>query len=210
MRCRGRVKVSNTSLTQSTGCPQAWNARNAFVRAAPVISVQITGLRLRRCWSTRLPRKRNDKEHIMRTPRATMNALLISSLMSALYCGSAAGQSMQIVNPSAAFQSCGPDAPPGCEHVLLKGEPNTGPSQHVYRFPAGFKFVKHWHVSNENLVMTAGSLIIASDGTPETRLNVGDYLHIPAKVVHWGTCVTACAFYLMVDGVDSFNVVESK
>jgi quercetin dioxygenase-like cupin family protein len=117
---------------------------------------------------------------------------------------------MKIVNPSRSLESCGTDAPPGCEHVLLQGNPETGASQHIYRFPAGFEFVKHWHVSNENLIMTQGSLTIAAEGTPETRLNVGDYLHIPAKVVHWGVCLTQCSFYLMVDGVDSFNVVESK
>jgi quercetin dioxygenase-like cupin family protein len=48
------------------------------------------------------------------------------------------------------------------------------------------------------------------DGQPETTLTVGDYLHIPAKVVHWGVCNTECEFYLMVDGPDSFNVVEKN
>lgn len=124
--------------------------------------------------------------------------------------GVAIGEPMDIVKPAAALKSCGPDGPPGCQHVLLKGDPTASPSQHIYHFPAGFVFVKHWHVSNENLIMTKGTLTIAADGQADTKLNVGDYLHIPAKVVHWGTCLTECEFYLMVDGPDSFNVVEKN
>jgi quercetin dioxygenase-like cupin family protein len=124
--------------------------------------------------------------------------------------GTALAGPMDIVKPAGALKSCGPDAPPGCQHVLLKGEPGTGASQHIYRFPAGFVFVKHWHVSNENLIMTKGTLTIAAEGQPDTKLAVGDYLHIPAKVVHWGVCLTECEFYLFVDGPDSFNVVEKN
>ena len=124
--------------------------------------------------------------------------------------GVAFGQSMDIVKPGLTLESCGSAAPPGCQHVLLRGDPKTGASHHIYHFPAGFVFVKHWHVSNENLIMTRGTLIIAADGQAESTLNVGDYLHIPAKVVHWGQCTTECEFYLMVDGLDSFNVVEKN
>lgn len=80
----------------------------------------------------------------------------------------------------------------------------------MYHFPAGYVFVKHWHISNENLVMTKGALEIAADGHANKAMKVGDYVHIPAKVVHWGVCTEECEFYLMVDGPDSFNVVEEK
>ena len=104
--------------------------------------------------------------------------------------GIAVADSMGIVNPSSKLESCGPDAPPGCQHVLLQGDPKTGASQHVYRFPAGFAFVKHWHISNENLVITKGKLQLAADGQSEKTMNVGDYVYIPAKLVHWGVCNT--------------------
>lgn len=123
--------------------------------------------------------------------------------------GAALAGPMDIVKPAGALASCGPDGPAGCQHVLLKGDANT-PSQHIYHFPAGFVFVKHWHVSNENLIMTKGTLTIAADGQADTKLTVGDYLHIPAKTVHWGACMTECEFYLMVDGPDSFNVVDKN
>ena len=50
----------------------------------------------------------------------------------------------------------------------------------------------------------------ASLGSTERILKAGDYVHIPAKVVHWGVCPEDCVFYLGVDGPDSFNVVAEK
>ena len=51
---------------------------------------------------------------------------------------------------------------------------------------------------------------MAADGQSEKTMNVGDYVYIPAKLVHWGVCNTECEFYLMVYGPDSFNVVDKN
>jgi quercetin dioxygenase-like cupin family protein len=146
----------------------------------------------------------------MRTKKLSKMILLAGITAASFASGGATADTMTAVNPLTELQPCGGNAPPGCQHVLLRGDPKTGASQHLYEFSAGFVFVKHWHVSNENLVMTKGTLLLAADGQSEMTLNVGDYLHIPAKLVHWGVCNTECAFYLMVDGPDSFNVVDSK
>src|SRR5215831_6790584 len=127
-----------------------------------------------------------------------------------LACGVVQAADWMVLNPSSKMEPCGPNALPGCQLVLLQGDPKTAPSQHVYRFPAGTVFPKHWHVSNENLVMTKGTVKIAADGQSEKTITFGDYVHIPAKLVHWGVCLDECEFYTMVDGPDSFNVVEQK
>jgi quercetin dioxygenase-like cupin family protein len=121
-----------------------------------------------------------------------------------------ADDSLVLVNLAGKFKSCGPDAPAGCEHVMLFGDPQTEAFQKVYRFPKGFVFVKHWHEANENLVMVRGSLNINAEGTSERSMKAGDFVRIPAKVVHWGVCTEDCVFYLAVDGADSFNVVEKQ
>jgi quercetin dioxygenase-like cupin family protein len=122
--------------------------------------------------------------------------------------GAAVSGPMDIVKPASTLQTCGKDAPPGCQHVLLHGDPSVGASQHIHHFLAGSVFVKPWHASSQELVRTKGTLTTAADGQAEMKFTVGDDLHIPAKVVHWGACLTECEFYLMVDGLDSFSVVE--
>ena len=118
-----------------------------------------------------------------------------------------AEDSLQVVTLAGKFTAC-PDNP-GCEHIGLKGDPATEPNQHVYRFAKGYKFPKHWHEANENLIMVRGLITINAEGSSERTLKAGDYVHIPAKVVHWGACPEDCVFYLGVDGPDSFNLVEN-
>ena len=133
------------------------------------------------------------------------------SMVSLAACfGMAQADDWTVLTPSSKLTSCGPDAPSECKHVLLQGDPKTGSSQHVYHLPAGWVFVKHWKTGTEDLVMTKGTVKISAEGQPEKTMKVGDYLHIPPKVVHWGTCPEECEFYLGVTGPDSFNVVEEK
>jgi quercetin dioxygenase-like cupin family protein len=129
--------------------------------------------------------------------------------MGLIAASSANADPMQIVTPSAKLESCGPDAP-GCQHLVLRGEPKTGPSQRVYHFPAKYVFEKHWHTSNQNLVITKGKFRIAADGQAEKILSVGDYLHIPADIPHWGDCPQECEFYIMEEGPTSFLVPEKN
>jgi quercetin dioxygenase-like cupin family protein len=56
--------------------------------------------------------------------------------------------------------------------------------------------------------MVRGLVTINSEGGREQTIKAGDYLYIPATLVHWGSCPEDCVFYLAVDGPDSFNVVE--
>lgn len=111
------------------------------------------------------------------------------------------------VHQAGKFESCGPEIP-GCEHILLQGDPTSGPSQHLYRMKKGFDFVKHWHVSTENLVMVKGTIVLNTEGGKEQTLKAGDFVRIPASLVHWGKCPDDCVFYLGLDGPDSFNVVD--
>jgi quercetin dioxygenase-like cupin family protein len=114
-----------------------------------------------------------------------------------------------VVNLAGKFKPC-PGAPPGCEHVMLRGDPQSEPFQKIYRFPKGWMFPKHWHISAENLEMVRGTLVLGSEGGREQTLRPGDYAYIPQTLVHWGSCPEECVFYLGVDGPDSFNVVEEK
>lgn len=135
--------------------------------------------------------------------------VLLSFGLSAFFVQSAgAADPLVVVNAAGRFESCGPEAPAGCEHVPFRGDPQVEAFHKVYRFPAGWVFPQHWHIAAENLVMIRGTLKVNSDGGSERTLRTGDYVYIPAHLVHWGSCPEDCEFYLGVEGPDSFNVLE--
>src|SRR5258706_6333607 len=72
-------------------------------------------------------------------------AAAVLSVSGTLVLDAVADDSILVVNLAGKFKSCGPDAPPGCEHVMIFGDPQIEAFQKVYRFPKGFVFPKHWH-----------------------------------------------------------------
>ena len=116
---------------------------------------------------------------------------------------------LMVVPASTKWLPCIPDKPDVCQFAPFKGDPAKEASHRYVRTAAGFTFPKHWHVSAENLVMIYGTVVINEEGR-EQVLHAGDYVYIPVKSVHWGSCPEPCMFYLSIDGPDSFNVVEEK
>jgi quercetin dioxygenase-like cupin family protein len=74
----------------------------------------------------------------------------------------------------------------------------------MLRFPKGFVFPRHWHDNAEQVVLTAGSMVIAFEGGREQTVRAGGFIYIPAKLVHWGSCPDGCTFYLGIVGPDSY------
>ena len=136
-------------------------------------------------------------------------AAAVLSVSSTFVSTAGAAEPAVVVNLAGKFKPC-EGAPPGCEHIMLRGDPQSGPFQKVYRFPKGWIFPKHWHVSAEDLVMVRGTIVLNSEGGREQTLRAGDYAYIPKTLVHWGSCPEDCVFYLSVDGLDSFNVIEEN
>ena len=136
-------------------------------------------------------------------------AMAVLSASSAFVTTALAADPAVVINLAGKFKPC-PGAPPGCEHIMLRGDPQSEPFQKVYRFPKGWIFPKHWHSAAENLEMVRGTLVLGSEGGREQTLRPGDYAYIPQTLVHWGNCPEDCVFYLSVDGPDSFNVVDEN
>ncbi|MQF49148.1 cupin domain-containing protein [SAR202 cluster bacterium AC-647-N09_OGT_505m] len=63
----------------------------------------------------------------------------------------------------------------------------------IVNFSPGARNKFHSHSSDQVLLVTAGSGIVATDGG-ETAVNVGDMIHIPAGEKHWHGATKESAF----------------
>ncbi|RFU40437.1 cupin domain-containing protein [Actinomadura logoneensis] len=77
----------------------------------------------------------------------------------------------------------------GCTFKSLRGNPETGPSEAVFRLKAGTEFAPHWHTSPEHVLGISGRLSWNVKGGPHARIGQGDFLYYPSKAVHWGKCL---------------------
>ncbi len=89
-------------------------------------------------------------------------------------------------------------APEGAEISMLWGNPKTGPSEAMVKFPAGYLFPHHHHSVRERIIWMQGDFIyIADDGT---RLMLGPmaYLNVAPGIKHSIRCGNAepCILYL--------------
>ena len=90
---------------------------------------------------------------------------------------------------------------PGCDFVLLAGDPAAGPTQWFFRLKAGAEFPRHWHSTPENMVMIEGALTFNVEvGEPHT-LVAGEHLRHQAGMIHWGQCELGedCLHYVFND-----------
>jgi len=142
--------------------------------------------------------------------RTRMAVALAGVTLSVAVSGAAFAQGQMQIVPIGKMDwaACDPNAaqPDACQFAYFRGDPTKEPSYRMIRAKAGFSFPPHWHISDEHLVMTKGTLKIAAEGGQEqdSILKVGDYLFIPARRVHWGSCPEECVFYLNVNGTDSY------
>jgi quercetin dioxygenase-like cupin family protein len=86
------------------------------------------------------------------------------------------------------FEACGPGIP-GFEPPIHAGGPVKGSFQKVHCMKKGFEFVRHWHAATKNLVMFKGAVLLNADGGKEQTLRNGNFVSIPARLVHWGAAL---------------------
>jgi quercetin dioxygenase-like cupin family protein len=128
--------------------------------------------------------------------------LAVALLTSAAW---AADGAVVVNQPDVKWAACGKDPPWNvCQRFVMRGDPATEPSESMLRFPKGFAFPRHWHDNAEQVVLTAGSMVISFEGGREQTVRAGGFLYIPPKLAHWGTCPDGCTFYLGVVGPDSY------
>jgi quercetin dioxygenase-like cupin family protein len=87
---------------------------------------------------------------------------------------------------------------PGCEFMLLAGDPLRGATQWLFRLRAGQSFPRHWHNTPENMVAVRGALTFNFETGQRHTLRPGEYLRYQEGMIHWGQCEPKedCVFYV--------------
>ena len=100
----------------------------------------------------------------------------------------------------AKFGPAPPMLPPGAQLAVLSGNPmGTGAYAVRVRFPANYEIPAHSHPTDENVVLTAGSLTfgmgdkLSKTAQANKTLEVGGYALMPAGMNHYAYAGTAGA-----------------
>jgi len=92
----------------------------------------------------------------------------------------AADGAIVLNQPDVKWAACGKDPPWNvCQRFVVRGDPAKEASDNMLRFPKRFAFPKHWHDNAEQVVVTAGSMVISFEGGREETVRAGGFMYIP-------------------------------
>lgn len=99
---------------------------------------------------------------------------------------------------------------PGCDFILLAGDPSQSATQWLFRLKAGQAFPKHWHNTPENMIGVRGALTFNFENGQRHTLRPGETLHYQAGMIHWGQCEQGedCLFYVFNDQPYDIHFVQ--
>jgi hypothetical protein len=83
-----------------------------------------------------------------------------------------------------------PGLPPGAQAAVLSGDPSkAGPFALTARLPDGYRVPPHSHPTAENVIVTAGTLMVGmgdkADEASMKALGAGGYALMPQKMTHY-------------------------
>jgi quercetin dioxygenase-like cupin family protein len=139
-------------------------------------------------------------------------ALAIVAVSTGVY---AQGHSHVIAKPSEAkWGPAPPLLPPGAQIAVLSGDPTKSVPYAVrLKFPANYAIPAHSHPTDENVVVTTGSLTFGAGdklvkGAGTKTLAVGGYALMPANMNHFAYTVGETTIVLYGVGPVEFKYVN--
>ena len=106
---------------------------------------------------------------------------------------------------------CDPEAPGGCQLVVVQGDFPKGPAALLVKAPAGHVFPPHRHSSTpENITMISGSMLLGYEGGADQYVRSDAYVFIAENLVHWARCLEPCVFSLVTTGPFDLILAEKK
>jgi quercetin dioxygenase-like cupin family protein len=110
------------------------------------------------------------------------------------------------------------DAPPalrkGAQFAVLSGDPGKqGPFVIRLKMPAGFKIAPHWHPTDEQVTIIAGTFSVGMgdnfDAQATKTLTTGDYALMPAEMRHFAWTKTGATVQVHGTGPFALNYVNA-
>lgn len=113
---------------------------------------------------------------------------------------------------SARFKPLNPAAPNGAQISTLWGDPRTGPSAALLRFPRNYGGRLHTHSADYHLSLLQGTMKHWVEDQREAdaaALGAGAYWHQPAGQVHSDNCLSEyCLAFMKFEGPSDVKYVE--
>jgi quercetin dioxygenase-like cupin family protein len=103
-----------------------------------------------------------------------------------------------------------PSLPPGSQMAVLVGDPGKPGAPYVFRvkMPDGYKSPPHWHPSDENVTVLAGTLLVGKgekfDPSAVEELPAGSFMRMPKTLRHFS--IAKGETIIQLHGVGPFEV----
>jgi quercetin dioxygenase-like cupin family protein len=103
--------------------------------------------------------------------------------------------------------------PEGCGLAVLQGDPTQNNADVFFRLAPGTTVSKHWHTSNERMVLISGELHVDYEGQDPVVLHPGTYAFGPGGLAHVASCAEGdeCVLFIAFEEpVDAPSVEEAE
>ncbi|WP_203301026.1 cupin domain-containing protein [Marinobacter sediminum] len=96
------------------------------------------------------------------------------------------------------WMPCPDFIPKGCEIAVLNGDPAENNLDIYFKVPGDFEIPRHFHTSQERMVLVSGTLDVTYDDQSKETIQVGQYAYGPAKLPHSAYCQKGddCVLYI--------------
>ena len=101
-----------------------------------------------------------------------------------------------------------PDADVKClQSALTHGNPDAGPSTFLLKAPPGCRVPAHYHSAEEQMFVIRGSVLTGMTAMKDVALTGGGVAAMPAKAVHWFSCIGKLPCLIAVSFNQKYDIV---
>lgn len=135
--------------------------------------------------------------------------MLFGTPLQAEMSGSEKALAIQSEDPSLQWGGC-PDTvfkEPGCQIAVVHGNPGQNNADVFLKVPGKYKIPSHWHTSPERMILVSGQMEVTYEGQEKAVLKPGMYAYGPAKIPHYGACVSSkpCILFIAFESpIDAY------
>ncbi|WP_295984668.1 cupin domain-containing protein [uncultured Algibacter sp.] len=98
---------------------------------------------------------------------------------------------------------------PRCTFTVVHGDMSQPNLDVFFKVPENTKVPKHWHHSQERMILISGEMEVQYEGEPSQLMKTGSYAYGPAKKPHLAKCLDKgpCVLFIaLVEPFDAFPI----